>query len=43
MCFFFGDEESGFDGVYGSVGQTFLWNALVATLRAKGDIVLTIA
>ncbi|XP_028758137.1 ATP-dependent DNA helicase PIF1-like [Neltuma alba] len=28
---------------YGGTGKTFLWNALTSTLRAQGDIVLTVA
>ena len=28
---------------YGGTGKTFLWNALASSLRAKGDIVLTVA
>ncbi|XP_028799355.1 uncharacterized protein LOC114754711 [Neltuma alba] len=28
---------------YGGTGKTFLWNALITTLRAKGEIVLPVA
>ena len=28
---------------YGGTGKTFLWNAIAATLRSKGDIVITVA
>ncbi|XP_028801370.1 uncharacterized protein LOC114756588 [Neltuma alba] len=28
---------------YGGTGKTFLWNALTSTIRARGDIVLTVA
>ncbi|XP_028760801.1 uncharacterized protein LOC114719456 [Neltuma alba] len=37
--------EGGFFFVYGygGTGKTFLWNALTSTLRAKGDIVITVA
>lgn len=36
-------EEVFFVYGYGDTGKTFLWNALASTIRAKGDIVLTIA
>ena len=28
---------------YGGTGKTFLWNALASTIRARGEIVLTVA
>ncbi|KAI9103507.1 hypothetical protein K1719_023130 [Acacia pycnantha] len=38
-------DQGGFLFVYGcgGTGKTFLWNALTSTLRAKGQIVLTVA